>query len=384
MLLTNAFAPDPRVAAEIETLRDFGFAVRLLCWDRDANGSMPPVERDGPVCIERIPLRSTHGRGLSQMHFLAGFWAAAARRALRQPFDLVHAHDFDTWPIAWLLARCRRVPLVLDAHESFADMLTGHLPRAACRVIRWSENRLIPRADAMVTVGERLAADLTARGARCVCVLPNCKRLDQYGGGDAERMALRRRLHVRPDQWVLGFIANLGRERPVDSMIRAVQADPRVAWVVGGDGYHASTVAAAARRLGNVHYLGPIPPREVPSLTAGFDAVFCGYDPDNPNARFSAPNKLYEALAAGKPLLSGDYGEVGEIVRTHECGVAVERFDVPQLRRALDRLASPTTRADFAARAARLGRETYNWEKVRRRLPELYESLGVNAAPVNS
>lgn len=380
MLLTNAYAPDPRVKAEIDTLIESGYSVRLLAWERDGRQGVAAREARGDLTIERIRVRSLHGRGLSQAWYLLRFWMAAVRRARRTTFHLVHAHDFDTWPAGWLLARWRGVPLVLDAHESFSDMLTGHLPRTACRLVRWLENRLIPRADALVTVGERLAADLTRRGARNMCVLPNCKSLVAYRPDDASRAGLRARLGVRDDQWTLGFIANLGRERPIESMLAAVRDDPRVVWVVGGDGHHAGRMREAASRMDNVRYLGPVPPHEVPGLTAGFDALFCGYDPDNPNARFSAPNKLYEALAAGKPLLSGDYGEVGQIVSEHECGVTVRRFDPPQLRTALDQLASPAKRAYFSERAARLGRDAYNWEKVRGRLPALYAQLGVPAA----
>jgi len=54
--------------------------------------------------------------------------------------------------------------------------------------------------------------------------------------------------------------------------------------------------------------------------------VYYGFDPNNPNARFSAPNKLFEALAAGKPLVTGDFGEIGEVVRESECGVILPKI----------------------------------------------------------
>jgi len=384
MLLTNAYGPDPRVRAEAHTLADQGYDVRIICWDRD--GQRPRLETNGPVSVERIRVRSTHRRGIAQVVPLAAYWRAAMLRAARggRRIHAVHAHDFDTWPAGWAIARLLRVPLVLDAHESFSDLMRGHLPGPACAAIRWMEDRLLPRADAVVTVGERLAAMLTGRGAKRVCVLPNSKSVERFHASEPERVAYRRAWRAREDQWVLGYISHLGPERPVPAMIEAVGSDPRVVWVVGGDGHFADAVAEAAKRSTNIVYLGRVPPEDVAKLTACFDAVFCGFDPDNPNARFSAPNKLFEALAAGKPLLTGQYGEIGEIVMRHGCGVAVGRFTPPLLRAGLNELADPRMRAMAGDRSAALGR-TLDWSVVRHRLVDLYaELLAAGPHPISN
>lgn len=411
MLLTNEYAPDPRVAAEIETLIEAGRAVRLICWDRDvcvhhesrdgsaqrtlrgdgvANAAvMRPAretQRGGRLTIDRIHIPSTHGRGLSQAWRLARFWRAAYRRATEESFDAVHAHDFDTWPLAWQLsrrghrrdtaeARGDAAPLVLDAHESYSDMMRGHLPGWACRLIRRMEDLLLPQADAVITVGQRLAAELSARGARNVCVLPNCKRRADYQADEEHRRAFRDEMGIAPGQWTLGYVSHLGPERPVPAMIRAVAAEPRVVWIVGGDGHFAPAVREAAARHCNIRYLGRVPPRDVPRLSACVDAIFCGFDPDNPNARFSAPNKLFEALAAGRPLLTGTYGEIGEIVTRSGCGIALPRFDEAELSRGLAALSDPAARVEMATRSAELGRTQYDWDFVKGRLIELYDAL---------
>ena len=57
-----------------------------------------------------------------------------------------------------------------------------------------------------------------------------------------------------------------------------------------------------------------MPPRS-PHYTCASDVIYCGFDPAMPNFRFAAPNKLFEALAAGKPLITPDIGEIGDLVR---------------------------------------------------------------------
>ena len=72
MLLTNAFEPDPRVHQEAISLVENGYDVTILCWDRDRK--FPPEEVIDGIKIERIYVRSTHGRGSTQVPFLLFFW----------------------------------------------------------------------------------------------------------------------------------------------------------------------------------------------------------------------------------------------------------------------------------------------------------------------
>ena len=64
MLLTNAFDPDPRVHQEARALVENGYDVTILCWDRDYK--VPADEMIDGIRIERIYVRSTHGRGSAQ------------------------------------------------------------------------------------------------------------------------------------------------------------------------------------------------------------------------------------------------------------------------------------------------------------------------------
>ena len=61
--------------------------------------------------------------------------------------------------------------------------------------------------------------------------------------------------------------------------------------------------------------MGFVSGKQIADYTCAADVVYYGFDPENPNARFSAPNKLYEALAAGRPLITGDFGEIADVVQ---------------------------------------------------------------------
>src|SRR5438034_6484112 len=124
MLLSNAFDPDPRVYNEARTLVQHGYCVCIVAWDRErarpANETMDEIE------IERVFVRSTHGRGFTQMFIMPLVLMMMIKRALRVGFDLVHAHDFDTLPAAFILGCIKRKPVVYDSDRKSTRLNSSH------------------------------------------------------------------------------------------------------------------------------------------------------------------------------------------------------------------------------------------------------------------
>ena len=170
MLLSNAFNPDPRVHREAVALVEDGYNVEILCWDRDLKAPLREII-DG-INVERIYLRSTHGRGTTQMFFLFLFWIKALLKILNKKFDIVHAHDFDTLPLGYVISKLKNAKLVYDAHESYIDMLLN-IPYQLKKLIFQAENVLMKRSDLVITVGDILRKYLMKRGASKTCVVGN-------------------------------------------------------------------------------------------------------------------------------------------------------------------------------------------------------------------
>jgi len=114
---------------------------------------------------------------------------------------------------------------------------------------------------------------------------------------------------------------------------------------------------------------------DIPAYTCAADVVYYGFDPANPNARYSAPNKLFEALAAGRLLITGDFGEIAEVVKTAGCGIVLGEYRVDEIRRALESLADAELRKFMAERAREYGRAVMNWEKGEAVLHRQYSEL---------
>jgi len=352
MLVTNRGIDDPRVRLEAAALVATGrYRVTVLGWDRDV--FRDARETHGGVEFRRLALRSTDARGAAQAVFLGGFFLRAWPhvRALRPA--AVHCHDLDTLPLGWLASRTWRANLVFDAHENYPDMMLGHLPDALVRGLRCAERFFVPRAALLITVGGRLAEFYARLGARRVAIVGNWKDGVAYRISPSRRAEIRQRLGLE-HRIAIAYIAVLGRDRHLEPLLRAVAADERFACVIGGGGHLADLAARFAREHANVRYLGPVPSADVPALTAACDVVYYGMDRGNPNSRWSAPNKLYEAIAAGMPMLAGDFGEVGPTIRQFGCGVLAATESASAVAAALDQLADRAALASMAGAASAL------------------------------
>lgn len=361
MLLTNAYDPDPRVRQEALALISMGCRVRLLAWDRDLKA--PAAECMEGVEVERISVSSTHGRGVTQLFFYAWLYLKMLWRGMRTSFDAVHCHDLDTLPLGYVLGRLKRKPIVYDAHESFTDMLEGSVPRAVQRGLARLEDFLIRRIDLLITVGEKLWRHFADRGARRVVVVGNWKRVRDFSRTERQNREVRRRLGIPDGALAVVCITQLLKDRKIEELLAAVEECPDVWALVGGKGVLESRVAQAAATNPRIVFVGFVSGEQIADYTCAGDIVYYGFDPENPNARFSAPNKLYEALAAGRPLVTGDFGEIADVVRAAECGVVLPVYSVVEIRKALAALENREVRHTMARNARECGRTTMNWEK---------------------
>jgi glycosyltransferase involved in cell wall biosynthesis len=375
--VTNPAVDDPRVCMEAEALADAGYCVSVVGWDRDADRDSED-QRNG-VNYVRLKLHSTHGRGVVQSIYLGLLWYRMWPVVKRLRPDTIHCHDLDTLPVGWRAARALKARLVFDAHENFPDMMVGHLPSAAVAAVRWLERRLVPKCDLLITVGNRLAEHYRGLGARQVVVVGNWKDPADYQFSPEQIRRTRQKLGLNNGTIAVCFIANLGRERRLEPLMAAIASDKRFACVIGGSGVQADLARHYAAENKNIIYLGRVSPDHVPQITAACDVVYYGFDETNPNARWSAPNKLYEAIAAGKPIVAGDFGEIGDTVRSTGCGIVLEAQTRDCIAAALQRLTSPGAIAEMRERPQPIQGRLCRRGAVAR-LTDAYSKLGRGVA----
>jgi glycosyltransferase involved in cell wall biosynthesis len=164
------------------------------------------------------------------------------------------------------------------------------------------------------------------------------------------------------------FQGILGPDRGILEAGEAVLRIPDAAFVALGFGpwYERLRARDADPRFAGRHVTLPaVPPDDVREWVAGADAVVIAVPGDSLNQRLSTPNKFWEGLTAGVPLVVGkDLPVMRRIVEEHDLGVIADPRDPDDLAAALAAVldAPPDARAARRARALALARDRYRWD----------------------
>jgi len=126
-----------------------------------------------------------------------------------------------------------------------------------------------------------------------------------------------------------------------------------------------------------VDYQGWLQPDRVTAALRQADAGLVCFLPE-PNHVEAGPNKLFEYMAAGLPVIASAFPAWREIVEEGDCGLCVDPAEPAAIAEAIVWLAEhPQRRAEMGRNGQRLVRERYNWEAEARRLIEAYASISL-------
>ncbi len=368
MLLSNAFRPDPRVHKEARSLARAGHTVTVICWDRQ--GEFAPREYLDGFEIRRLAIRSAYGAGSRQLFYLPRFWRRALLELGTLKPHLIHCHDLDTTLPGYGYALTHRLPWIFDAHECYPEQMRAQVNPLIYRGLQWLEKIMTQRATCVITVGNLLAKHLESLGGR-VTIVGNYQPLGDCGPGPLSRAAI----GLKQDDFVTAYIGGFTRERLILPLIEATQYHPDLVVLILGDGPQRPAIETVLPSYPNVHYKGWAPLEQVPYYTALADVIYYGLDGSDKNSQYSTPNALFNALAAGKPLLTTNVGEIAHIVRQEQCGIVVEQPSPYALAQALLQLRDPSLRATLGVNARRAAQSRYNWAIAEATLLDVYQQL---------
>ncbi|HEU0236179.1 MAG TPA: glycosyltransferase [Candidatus Limnocylindrales bacterium] len=323
--------------------------------------------------------------------------AEAAERVARAAGDertlVLHGHDLRGLAAA-VAARERigRGEIIYDSHEIFTEAGEhAERPAPARRALRALERRLATSAVALVTVNEALAERLgPALGVERVVVVHNCPpRWSPPADGENR---LRAATGIPAGAPILLYHGGLAPGRGIDTLLAAIREpgleDSHLVFL--GFGPWAARVRALAAdrsRAGRVHALPPVPPDELLDWVAGADVAVAPIEPTTLNHRLSTPNKVFEALAAGVPVVASDFPQLRAIVDgvgDGPLGAVADPRDAPAVATAVRSIldAEAPVRTALRARCLAAAHARWNWETESSGLVALVGDLAGRAATI--
>lgn len=235
-------------------------------------------------------------------------------------------------PAAWLLARMKGAPFVLEVRDlwpDFAVALGVLRNRAAVRAAKALERFLYRRAAVVVINSPGFEDHVRAEGGREVALVANGADPAPFLRTDRERPAWRRRLGWE-DRFVVLYAGAHGvpndLEVVLDAAAAAGRGDELFAFAGAGRDSDRLQRLARKRRLENVRFLGPRPKSEMPGLLTAADACVAILKP-LPQFATTYPNKVFDYMAAGRPVLLAIDGVIRKVVEDAGAGVFVPPGD---------------------------------------------------------
>ena len=336
-----------------------------VCYVRDARDPVFGIDRRALAAgVDYVEVRERHSLDPS-------VWRPLRDMVRTRAIDVVHAHEYKTDVLAWLLSHSTGAAPLATAHG-----WTGHTRRE--RLVYYpADKRVLARFPVVVAVSSEIKANLVAGGCRPerVRVLLNGIDHRAFRRDRALERDARARLEIQPGQVAIGAVGRLEPQKRFDLLIAAfteiVKTHSSARLLIAGDGSLRAQLQAQidALQLGSTcRLLGQVD--DVPALHHALD-VFV-----QSSMYEGTPNAVLEAMALETPVIATDVGGTAELVAHGREGLIVPSGDSAALVAALQHVLSDPSAARARAAAARRRVETdLSFESRLRALESIYREL---------
>jgi glycosyltransferase involved in cell wall biosynthesis len=380
MLVLNNITYDARVHKQAKSLSLAGNAVTVIGLLDEVSTQSETIQSGYQIL--RLEIRSMKGRysALSQLIRLIEFNVRAVLAIINLHPRVVHAHAIQTLPACWLGARLSRGRLVYDAHEFEQGQdfsAAARIPRLMQWMWIWPEKLFIRSADSVITVSDSLADALkkTYQIDKPV-VIRNIPEHSSYVSFNQHKIM---NLYDIPPGWpIILYQGIFSTGRGLLELIQSAAYLQSTALLFVGDGSLLKDMQLTSHKISsNVRFifLGRVSMEDLPAITSQAHIGMVLTQNTCLNHYYSLPNKLFEYLQAGLPVIGSNLPEISRIIDENQAGILVDPDDPQDIARGIKQLLDPQVYMTYKINAL-LVASNYNWENESAKLIKLYQHLG--------
>ena len=377
-VVLNDFTRDNRVLKVASLLQENGAEVTVVALHRP---NLPRFERHetGGFAIQRIPIVSPKHRifGLIKWMELVIRITWGHRRA-----DAWHCNDAEAFAIGLVAKATRpRLKLVYDCHEFESER--NAKPAWLSRSVRWMEERWIHRAEEVIVVSPSIEAAYRGRyeslGMKRISLVRN---VPDARALNASSHPLRSALGLDEGAFIALYQGALMINRGVETLVAMAPMleGTGIHLVFMGYGSLEPLVKSAAMSHAHVHFQPAVPYTEVLDYTSDADVGLVSVKPVCLSYLYCLPNKLFESIQAGIPVLVNDLPDCISLVQAYGIGEQVEGDEPTDWFAALSRVSKkkPAWKKQAHSNIVKAQNEL-NWGKESKVLTALYHRVGLSS-----
>lgn len=363
--VSNCICFDQRVLKMAETVSSLNCEITII------------GRKKGACCnSDSVPFRTKRFRMLFRSGFLFYKWFNIRLfiYLLFHRFDILVANDLDTLLPNYLISKLKGLPLVYDSHEYF----TG-VPELQNRpFVRWIwksiEKAIFPKLKYVLTVSDSIARQYESEYGLKPLTVRNCAR-----NPGSIRPFTRKEIGVPDDHLLLVFQGTgINVSRGGEELIDAISLTQKVTLLVIGSGDALDTLKSKVRELNlgeRIRFIDKLPWKELMMYTKSADAGLSLDKNNNLNYAFSLPNKLFDYLSAGIPVIAGDLPEVSKIISENNCGIIISEVTSHKISEAINELLSNPEKLSLLRKNAVIASQKLNWETESEIVLKLYKEV---------
>ena len=354
------FLNESRVLKETQTLVESGFVNEVFVTALWEEGLEEHVKIDNNRTLWRVPLKSRNWSKslLFQLFKYIEYAIKVGKYAKKNKITIVTIHGLGLLPLGFLIKLTCGAKLVYDCHELETEMFGLHGMRK--RAAKWIERLFISTVDLVIVVSQSINDwYVDAYNLENICTVLNCphkvilKRTDR----------LQTELGIPMDKKIVLYQGGLQEGRGIEELLSVFSRwnDELHVLVFMGYGGLELKVKEAAYKFPNIYYQPAVPPDIVLSYTCSAHVGVSYIYNDSLNDRYCLPNKLFEYLMAGLPVLVNNAPEMKRLVEERQVGMVLEDMTPEVLTRALNNLDLMDQEALYVRIAETA--DDYTWEK---------------------
>jgi glycosyltransferase involved in cell wall biosynthesis len=362
MILTNGFHPDPRVYKEAKSLVRRGYDVEVLAWDRENTYRDAETAVEDRIKVKRFYPYAKYGSGVKQILPYINFIRQIKQYLKSQHVDIIHAHDIDGMFAATFIKG--NYKLIWDMHEFYDGshgMMSGIFTRLAPRCFK--------RADGIIIVSgrQRERYDTMIRSETKVTPVMNAAEDEIFGGIN----------HTDSQNLRISFIGGVRDLESLRMMMDIVYKSAGLRFYIHGGGHMLDEVRQYAEGRKNVIITGSYKYEDAAKLYANTDLVYSIYT-ERVNVLDGMPNKFFESIAAGVPIIINAGSLSGDMVKKLGVGYVVKSGDEASMIDLLEHVKKSPEELAEKRKNISLIRDEYTWQTQEKNLLDLYESLTID------
>lgn len=289
----------------------------------------------------------------------------------RNKIDVIHSFDLDTGLVSLLFTKLFRKKMVYHIADFYSDSRANISGRVRS-MIKKIEVFVINHADATIIANENRKEQIEGSKPKNLTVIHNSPMVDAVA---LERAIRETKIEQLGDERIsLCYVGGLSSNRFIHEILEFIAGNQELTLTLAGYGELEEKVRTYAKEYENIHYLGELAYLDSLALYSYSDIMFAMYDPTHPNHKYSAPNKVYEAMMLNKPIIVAKDSGVDQLVSKENIGL-ISKYTIEDFEATLKTLVTDKRLIETYRDNSKNSYTQYSWDKMVLRLDNLYKNL---------